>query len=201
MTHVVYCDDEASFQSAFQRHSSPEFQITVTKDVHGLPQFLQNMKRLPDLLVLDLYHTVSSPDSDEAKRANDEVDQKLKDVNKAMEELRVPVNKGKRPDGLKYLTQIRKIPKLEDLPVLLYTRQGLSLLDDEQLGEAYSLHAEWMVKGRSPEFERGRMRAFLKQERLRRKRFKRDVRLTLVGVALGLLATMIYEAIKIFIMG
>ncbi len=65
----------------------------------------------------------------------------------------------------------------------------------DKLSKSYALKAEWMLKGRSAEFEKARILNFIEQQKLKRKRIKRDVLLTIIGVTLGLIGTIIYDLI------
>jgi hypothetical protein len=199
MTDIVYCDDESTFQAAFQRrHSSPTTHITMTNDVTGLPAFLASMHRPPDLLVLDLFHTTEAPGSSEADAINHEIEARLQDVDLAVAKLKEVVTAGKRPAALEALRDIRRDHRLAKLPVLLYTRQGLSLLDDSQLNEAMVLGAEWMLKGRGQEFERGRMLSFIATQRSLRRRVRRDMALMIAGALLAFVLERGYHLLKAF---
>jgi hypothetical protein len=167
MLRIFYCDDESNFRSSFaEKHGPPNFEVTVTNDIYGVPAMLNGMEMLPDLVVLDLYHTKASPDSSEAKSANKEVEEGLLAVKKVLDSLRVVVNRSKDPAAIKILEEIRSYDKLKELPVLLYTREGLSLLSDEELHKSIQLGADWMLKGRSKEFESGKMYSVIQQHRL-----------------------------------
>lgn len=164
MIKILYCDDEKNFRSSFaEKHGPPNFEVTVTNDIYGVPSLLNGMKILPDLVVLDLYHTKTSPDSIEAELVNKEVEQGILDVKKAIDSLRVIVNKSKDPAAIKVLEQIRSYDSFKELPVLLYTREGLSLLNDGDIQKSIELGADWMIKGRSKEFEEGKMYNFVQR--------------------------------------
>lgn len=200
MIDIVYCDDETDFQIKFQqRHSSPTTHITMTNDVVGLPAFLASMPQPPDLLVLDLFHTKEAPGSPDADIVNRRIEARLQDVDLAIEKLKEVVAADKHPAAIEALREIRQHRRLASLPVLLYTRQGLSLLDDNQLNEAIELGAEWMLKGRSPEFERGRMLSFIATQRSLRQRVQRDIVLMIVGALLAFLLERGYHFMAAFL--
>lgn len=194
MLRVLYCDDEADVQSAFlTRH--PNLLVTPVRDIHSVASKLSEMRPRPDLVVLDLYHTNASPGSEDAARVNAEVTERIGDVDRAVEALRKVVSKGKAPVALEVVRQIRE-ELHSDVPILLFTRQGLSLLEDQQLLRAVSHDAEWMLKGRSPEFERGKMEAYVRRYKLNRRRVKRDVALTVAGAVLGLGLSMLWDLLR-----
>lgn len=183
---ILFADDEPDFQSAFlQKHNCPEFQIIHTADIYAIPRMLREARELPDLLVLDLYATKASPLSAEAGKQNDRVNLLLADLDRDIVALKKVVDEVKKPAAIEVLREIRREPRYAKLPILLYTRQGLSLLSDDELHEALHLNAEWMLKGRSRELERARMESFVADAKRKSGRFQRDVVLTLAGAVLG----------------
>ena len=134
---------------------------------------------------MDLYRTTASPGSAEAEAANVEVDRLLAKLDAETAELKAVVDRVKKPAAINILREIRKIPRLSRLPVLIYTRQGLSLLSDDEMRDAIHLGAEWMLKGRSRGVEQAQINAFLRDAVEKRKRLKRDVVLTIIGAVLG----------------
>jgi hypothetical protein len=189
MLNIVYCDDESAYASKFTRNHGDTNNIVTTDDVDALPDLLAGMKPTPDLLVLDLYHTAFPRDSDDARRVNAEVERQVRLIGDATSELKKVVEFGKRPAALDALRTIRCDHRLADLPVLLYTRQGLSLLDDDQLNRAAQLGAEWMLKGRGAGFEHSRMLSFVHAKRADRYRRRRE----LLMVGIGAVAAVVLE--------
>ncbi len=184
---ILIADDEAAFRNAFvNAHTRFGFSIEEMPDVYSLPEKLSKMRPLPDLIVLDLYRTKSLGTSDE-DADNAEVDRLLAKLDEDVKELKVVVDRVKDPVSISILHQIREIPRLKKLPVLLYTRQGLSLLSDEQLRGAIKDGAEWMLKGRSDIVEEAQINEFLRRARLKRRRLERDVALTILGAVLALI--------------
>ncbi|MFH0771331.1 MAG: hypothetical protein V1933_01785 [Candidatus Omnitrophota bacterium] len=183
---VLFSDDEKAFQNTFvAAHEASGFHIEHTDDIYSVPQKLRTARKLPDLVVLDLYRTEAQPGTKEADAANADIDRCLDKLKRVLGELKTLVDRTKTPAAIKVLREIRACPRLVDLPVLIYTRQGLSVLSDEDIRDAIHLGAEWMLKGRSPELEAAQMRAFLWNAQQRRKRLKRDVVLTILGAILG----------------
>lgn len=191
---VLLADDEQSFRDAFmQRHRNNGFTIRETQDVYQIPELLRTMTSLPDLVVMDLYRTSANPSTSEAEEANAEVDHWLQKLDEVTHELRNVVKRVKEPAAIRVLHEIRTCPGCEHLPVLIYTRQGLTLLSDDEIRDAIHLEAEWMLKGRSSEIEAAQMRSFLWQARQRRRRLQRDVILTLIGIVVGAASSFLFE--------
>ena len=183
MKQVVYCDDEQEYLNKFsEKHNSANFQILPTNNIDELPSFLNMSKSVPDLLILDLYHTISAPNSDAALIENKEVEAKLVEVKKVTEELRIIVNRVKRPAAIEAIKKIRDIPRLENLPIIVYTREGLSILSDNDLNESYAAGAEWMLKGKNKEYEKGRIEDFLNRKQSNKEKLVRDVKIAAISV-------------------
>lgn len=194
-TTVLIADDEESFRTAFESRHGERFAVQALSDIYSLPQVLREARKLPDLVVMDLYRTTASPDTDEANKANAEVDELLAKLDLDTAELRAVVNRVKTPAAMSILREIRSIRRLSRIPVLIYTRQGLSLLSDDEIREAIHLGAEWMLKGRSPGLEQAQMNAFLGAAQERRKRLERDVSLSILGAVLGVALSLIAQLI------
>ncbi|NRA20994.1 MAG: hypothetical protein HRU05_10995 [Oceanospirillaceae bacterium] len=183
MKQVVYCDDEQEYLNKFsEKHNSANFQILPTNNIDELPSFLNMSKSVPDLLILDLYHTISAPNSDAALIENKEVEAKLVEVKKVTEELRIIVNRVKRPAAIEAIKKIRDIPRLKNLPIIVYTREGLSILSDNDLNESYAAGAEWMLKGKNKEYEKGRIEDFLNRKQSNKEKLVRDVKIAAISV-------------------
>jgi hypothetical protein len=113
-----------------------------------LKQLLRELERgrLPDLVLLGLFYKREDVDSEQQK----EVDKKLRELEDEIEKFSEIVRPARDALGLRILEDIRrsasKRPELEQLPVLLYTRRGISLLKDEEIRKVISNQGEWMIK-------------------------------------------------------
>lgn len=176
---VLYCDDEQSQRDCFQKaHDGEEFSVEVEGDVDCLPRRLAQATDLPDILVLDLFHPFAEADPSEAARINDEVNITLRQINDLMIKARRQAGALFAPRAISVLREIRKNPNLATLPVLLYTRYGIWTVNDEEMKEAISLSADWLLKGRTPETER-RMMYQIIVERTSSRSIPRDITLAL----------------------
>jgi CheY-like chemotaxis protein len=155
---VMFCDDEEKDRALFgANHDGSEFSITPVDDINALPRILADTGNIPDLLVLDLYHSIDAPDSIGVQNANEEIRKRHKEMHRLLEEVKVLLNAGFSPRAISILRELRENPRLRSLPVLLYTRHGMATINDEEMKEAISLTADWMPKGRRPEVERRAM--------------------------------------------
>lgn len=183
---ILIADDEEAFRNKFvSKHADCNFSIESLSDIYSLPQRLKDTEKLPDLVIMDLYRTIAEPGTAEAEAANVEVDKLLEKLDVDTEALKVVVNKVKTPAAIKILREIRDIPRLSQIPVLIYTRQGLSLLSDDEIKESIHLGADWMLKGRTAAVEQAQIYKFLRESKENRRRIKRDLVLTIFGAVLG----------------
>lgn len=162
---ILYCEDEANDLARFVKDHNSEFSVSVCRDIEALPRMLQAAVTIPDLLVLDLYHSRYSPNSSKAKKAAAEtkiIEGQLADV---LEKVKENAHRHYEARAVSILKELRKQPKLHDVPVLLYTRQGMLGITDEELHEVSEYGAEWMLKGRKPETERRRMHSIIARSR------------------------------------
>ena len=189
MTTVLLVDDEESARADFaSRHRNSGWYVsTYDGALRDLPKWLEDKKRsqLPDLLVLDLYTTKEPPGTPGAEQVNKAVEGKIQEIDKLVAELRDIVDSGKEPVGLELLKQVRASPTraVRQLPVMLFTRQGLALLSDEELKISHEKDATWMLKNRTPELERAAMQHAL----ARKASLARDVKINALFCILGLL--------------
>lgn len=197
MPKVLVVDDEQAARDGFvQAHKAGGwFASAYEGPLERLPRHLEDLRRseLPDLLVLDLYTTNDPPGSVGAASVNAAVDTKVMEIDAKIEELRVIVAAGKNPIGLKLLREIRHSRRgaVRRLPVMLFTRQGLALLSDDELKESHLQGATWMVKGRTPALEQVAMTHTLSSA----PRIARDIRLGLIFTALGVLLAPLYSGV------
>lgn len=179
LINVLYCDDEMSQRDRFYKlHHGNEFTVEVEADVDCLPRRLSQLNKLPDLLVLDLFHPFVEADPAEATRINNEVNVTVGQINELMIKVRRQADELFAPRAISVLREIRKNPKLERLPVILYTRYGICTVNDEEMKEAISLSADWLLKGRTPEAEK-RMMYQVTTEHSKLKSFPRDTKLAI----------------------
>ncbi len=105
-TTILIADDEDSFRNTFvSKHSDANFEIEQMNDIYALPQKLKDSKSLPDLVVLDLYRTISSPGTEQAEIDNLEVDKILAKLDADTVELKAVVDRVKTPAAIKVLQE------------------------------------------------------------------------------------------------
>ena len=53
---ILYCEDQENFRHDFIKRHENDFEIKTISDIQDLILHLKKLKKLPDLLLLDLYH-------------------------------------------------------------------------------------------------------------------------------------------------
>lgn len=174
---VLYCDDEQAQRERFKNiHDGTEFKVDTEADIDRLPRHLAQASELPDILVVDLFHPFVETDSKELDRVINEVNVTMRQINDLMIKARTQTSHLFAPRAISILKEIRKNPKLATLPVLLYTRYGICTVNEEEMKEAISLSADWLLKGRTPETERLMMYRIV-QEHCTKNALPRDTKL------------------------
>jgi len=187
---ILYVDDEQSALDAFLReHAIEGISIEVCQDAYRLIENLEKSEKreLPDLIVMDLYRTTSELNSDSAKKTNQKVDELVLQIAETRKELGELVASKKVPVGIDVLEKLKQSRKLQDIPVILNTREGLNLLGDDLIRKSVKLGADWMIKGKSPEVIRELMCRKFRETKEAKRRIKRDVAMMLIGSVLGAL--------------
>ena len=162
---IFYCDDKIKWTEEFKRRHSGEFDIeTVTngKDFEPKLRELIKQKSSPDIILIDLFHPKF--DAQHNNEAEQEVlvrtgDDAIKQLEQTIKEVKVPIYDAWDTYGLDMLEQARKI--CPDTPIAIYTQQGLSIIDDDDLIRVSKLEGEWLLKGRNDFYEAKRLRNML----------------------------------------
>jgi len=187
---VFYVDDEQLALTDFvSQHAREGITVESCRDARKVIEILstRGKRDRPDIIIMDLYATMDGFDSDAAVDTNRQVDILVEKIAHARNELREVVHKAKVPVSLSVLRDLRQCSSLKRIPVILRTREGLALLEDNALTESLRLGAMWMLKGRAPETERAMMNRAWEDAKSARRRIRRDVFLMLSGSILGAL--------------
>ncbi len=147
---ILYIDDNEKFLSQFVKRHQEHFHIECIQDQGQLLPLLDTMKRqdrFPDLLLVDLYYPKGNSTRDE-QRIN-AANKKLRDFKKQQEKLRQLIKKTHDPFGMNVVQQVRKTwPDRAALPILIYSRFGLLVLEDAALQKIEEQDASWLFKNR-----------------------------------------------------
>lgn len=191
---ILYCDDQARFLDEFRGRHVHEFRVDEVQDVAEVLRVLDRGKRLPDLLLLDLYHPRPSADGDELRHVAEE---RLADLAVAIDAARPAVEAAYAPRAIELLEAVRARYSARQLPVLIYTRRGLLMLRGEDIRKITELEGDWLIKDSERidgDTESLVIRAFVR--RLKdQPRLQRDIVLgtvfTLAGGLLGTITTLV----------
>jgi CheY-like chemotaxis protein len=141
---IVYCDDQQRFRDLFlQRHGS-RYDIVTLSDPADLLKTVEQLKKLPDLILMDLYHPRDDDPNHEKKKALAEIS--LAKLDAQLEETNKAVLSAWEPEGLEVLKLIRGKYSKSELPVVIYSQKGLMLLSDQELLDAEINGADWLIK-------------------------------------------------------
>jgi CheY-like chemotaxis protein len=185
---VLYVDDEQKAIDKFtHEHAVDGISIESCQDTHRLREILEKRlpKDLPDLIVTDLYRVKGELGTKATDAVNRQVDDLVSKIAKTRSELEEIVALQKEPAAINALESLRSNPKLANIPVIICTREGLNLLNDELLRKSLKLGANWMIKGRAPYVIRELMQREYQESIMARRRPQRDVTLMLVGSVIG----------------
>ena len=184
---ILYCDDEEFFRNEFRRRHSNDFQIETVSNIKEIFNKLRQMKKLPDLLLLDLYYPKEIPNLSEAEKVAKE---KIKSFNLNVRELKQFVDAAWEPVGIDALEEIRELYPEKKLPILIYTQGGLFAMDDKKIRTVENFGADWLLKDGdriSPTTEAIRIRRYIRRCQESRQLLKRDIKMALFGAILSFL--------------
>lgn len=143
--HIMLCEDQESYRIEFIKNYKKYYKISVVTDINNLIEELYKKKKqkdFPDLLLLDLYHP--KYEGTNIKKQIDSVtalDKKIKSTNKIFGNILLP-------KGLEILKNLRtrKAFRYGKLPIAIYTKKGLALLDEKEIISADKHNAHWIIK-------------------------------------------------------
>lgn len=154
---ILICDDQERFIEQFKANHQTHYDITQVSNIGAVISQIHDMKPLPDLVLLDLYHPREgkSPTFHERQQKAEE---ELAKLNDQIYKTKEAVDKTWCPQGLKVLEDIRREYSARRLPVVIYSQRGLFLLDDDQVRAVEECDGHWLIKKQfEPATERIRM--------------------------------------------
>jgi len=154
---IYFCDDKPKWTEKFIANHRGQFDIETTNKSHEFKATLEDLirkGRKPDIILIDLYHPKT--DDETTLAAGDAAIDTLKaDIKKA----KVHILEAWSPEGFIMLEEARNL--CPDIPIAIYTEQGLTLANDDELLHVANKKGEWMLKGQSPFYEGYRIRSML----------------------------------------
>lgn len=189
---ILYCEDQENARQDFIKRHGNDFEINTISDIQDLIFHLKKLKKLPDLLLLDLFHPRGIPNQEEVGIL---IDQKLQEITEKISDVKKYVDQAWDPIGIEALQEIRQHYPAHKLPVLIYTRIGLFLLEDDKVRALENLDADWLIKDKeriSPTTESIRIRRYIKKCTESRRLLKRDVSLAVISAILGVVLSKLF---------
>lgn len=181
---VMLCDDQARFRETFIHSHQNHYEIITVDDSAILLDKINQLKTLPDIVLLDLYHPKDdNPDFEQRRlKAEEELtklDQQIEIANQA-------VLATWEPHGLDVLRAIRQQYPAPKLPIAIYTQKGMILLSDEQLRIVEQFDGHWLLKKKlSARTEKTRIDRIIANDKSLHKRSKPDTRLYRISLTVS----------------
>ncbi len=185
---IFYVDDEKRARDAFKKaHTREGTKVETCGNANVVSDVLasRGFWKRPDIIVMDLYTTNAEAGSQEADEVNSEIDRLVQKIAEVRENLDAIVKKSKYPIAINALKDLRLCRGTKNIPVIISTREGLSLLSEELFRESIQYNATWMLKGRDPASERALFRRQVEVAKTKRRRSQMNVVSGLVGAVLG----------------
>jgi CheY-like chemotaxis protein len=150
---IIYCEDQQRFREEFTNRHKAFYDIVTVDDTRDLLKTIEQFKKLPDLVLIDIYHPRENDTDYEQKRLLAE--ESLSKLDKQIDETNKFVLDAWEPGGLEVLRLIRQKYPTDKLRISFYTQKGLVLLSDTELREAKQLGVDWLIKKKlSPRTEK-----------------------------------------------
>ncbi len=164
---VMICDDQKKFRKKFSKDHVNHYKIHKVKDTSNLIDRIKELKKIPDLILLDLYHPkngkkVPKVIRDKANAALKDLDKQIKVTNKAVLDAWDPL-------GLDMLKNLRMEFSPEKLPIVIHTQKGLSLLDDTQISTVDEFDSQWLLKKRGYRYTKIRIDRIIHEKEAKRR--------------------------------
>ena len=141
---IMLCDDQARFRDEFIRNHQAHYNIITLDDSATLIDKIAQLKQLPDIILLDLYHPRDNNPDFEQRRLKAEAE--LTKLDEQIEATNKAVLDTWEPHGIDVLRAIRQQYPVHKLPVAIYTQKGMILLNDDQLRAVEQFDGHWLLK-------------------------------------------------------
>lgn len=151
---IFFCDDKPKWTTQFNARHGERFDIRTTNNTMEFRSVLSAMIKqgeIPDIILIDLYHPNGDPNSDEQKQLGEEGQKAIVQLEEDIKKAKKLVLKAWNPWGYELLEQARTL--CSDTPIAIYTEQGLTLADDDELERVSKSDGEWFMKGKTVFYE------------------------------------------------
>jgi CheY-like chemotaxis protein len=121
---ILICDDQDIFIEKFKKNHNGAYTINVERDITNVLNRIN--EHLPDIVLLDLYHPKDNLVDFNIRKLKAE--EELKKLDVQIDITKEAVESAWEPLGLEILEDIRKHFDAKQLPVIIYTQRGFSLV-------------------------------------------------------------------------
>jgi len=150
---IFFCDDKKKWTDQFTERHKEKFEIiTTNKGSDFLKELEAFVKRgqVPDIILIDLYHP-KFDDKDKQAKLNPVGEAAIARLEATIKNEKVPILETWEPNGFLLLERARKLcPRI---PIAIYTEQGLTLADNDDLEKVSKANGEWFIKGKNAIYE------------------------------------------------
>lgn len=192
--HILYVDDKSEWRDNFQQQHGQEYDVTAVASPREFEQQLERMlaeKRLPDLVLIDLYHPRYPNDAEQQAKVNAAGEAAIARLEEEGRRAREAILTAWEPYGVTVLEQARQLLDAHgqrDVPLVIYTQQGLTIANNEELKRVSALRGEWLLKNRAnAEYESYRINELIALHERRQDNYRRVYRNTSWAIAALLL--------------
>jgi hypothetical protein len=159
---IFFCDDKPCWTNKFKERHGENFDIKTTNDSNNfLKDLCELVKRgqTPDIILIDLYHPKYFDDKEKQDKLNVVGDDAIKRLEAAIKAEKVLVLEALVPLGYFLLERARKM--CPHTPIAIYTEQGLTLADNDELSRVSKANGEWFLKGTAGIYEDDKLKRML----------------------------------------
>jgi hypothetical protein len=178
---ILICDDSKEERKRFYERQYDYFNIygvikrkehfievdpvDSVEKLHQLIRKLKNKKRLPDIILLDLFYKRAIPNVDERE---EQFVKELLEFKQKFKEIKTKVNDYLIPSGVELLKTVRSIDQIspEELPICVYTDKNFNFLLSEDFNKIYKLDPSFIHKDRDFEEPNSRITPAIEYFRL-----------------------------------
>jgi hypothetical protein len=160
---IFFCDDKPKWTDKFKARHGDSFDIKTTNDSNKFESELEELVRrglVPDIILIDLYHPKEHKNEEEQKRKVEAGDRAIIELEATIKDKKGPITDAWQPLGYLLLEQARKLcPRT---PIAIYTEQGLTLAENNELDRVSRANGEWFLKGTEGIYENDKLKRMLK---------------------------------------
>lgn len=142
MYTIYVCDDQPEMMARFQERHRDQYEIRAFNSIVELKRAIDEKKKKPDLVLLDLFWVRENVDPDIKKKA----DADLAAFQREARDLVNTIMMAYMPNGKEALATLRKKYSSSQLPIMIYSKTGQLLLGQEDLRIMADLEAGWLMK-------------------------------------------------------